>query len=165
MIWYVLTPVLTLLFANTGKRFIWRTEPFIQHVDPQQLRSRHQSSCTGPWISMVSKSCQVRPSVIFQRRVGYLFCLERLGGGFASNKKNIQTKIVHAFPDSKMNGLFNHANPPWCLWFLKILLKKSTTPSSKRFLAKFDIFIEIHFVTGSAKVFASPFSHSFHGWL
>ena len=115
MIWYVLTPVLTLLFANTGKRFIWRTEPFIQHVDPQQLRSRHQSSCTGPWISMVSKSCQVRPSVIFQRRVGYLFCLERLGGGFASNKKNIQTKIVHAFPDSKMNGLFNHANPPWCL--------------------------------------------------
>lgn len=31
---------------------ISRTKPFIQHVDPQQtLRSRHQSSCTGPWVS------------------------------------------------------------------------------------------------------------------
>ena len=31
---------------------ISRTKPFIQHDDPQQtLRSRHQSSCTGPWIS------------------------------------------------------------------------------------------------------------------
>ena len=40
---------------------------------------------------------------------------------------------------------------------LRFLTKKSTnlTLSSRRFLVKFDYFIEIHFITGSAKVFAS----------
>ena len=51
----------------------------------------------------------------------------------------------------------NNCSKTW--WLFKIPNKKSTklTLSSKRFLVKFDHFIEIHFITGSAKVFASKF--------
>ena len=56
---------------------ISRTKPFIQHDAHQTLRSRHQSSCTGPW---VSNGIQVRSGASkCHLSNAYLLCLERLG--------------------------------------------------------------------------------------